>query len=108
MSNNYVSDEHYSTAQSSSMSMEFKAMAYASERHDWFHGASNAVVASQASAHNRSGFLRRVANAISSWAARGDDDDVAALLERSGGRLTDSVEREMLQRRTHSNWTAFY
>lgn len=65
-------------------------------------------MAPQAPAQHKTGFLRRVANAISSWASRGDDDDVAALLERSGGRLTDSIEREMLQRRTHSNWTAFY
>jgi hypothetical protein len=85
-------------------------MAYASERQDWFGSVTNAPVASQAP--GKPGFLRRVAGAISSWAAnwaaRSDDAEIAALLERSGGRLTDSVEREMLQRQTHSNWTSFY
>ncbi|MBW0002898.1 MAG: hypothetical protein JO216_05385 [Hyphomicrobiales bacterium] len=52
-------------------------------------------------------FLRRVWNAISSWSSARDEAEIAALLERTGGRLTDSVEREMLQRRTNP-WTAFY
>jgi len=46
-------------------------------------------------------------DALASWASRGEDAEIAALLERSGGRLTDSIEREMLQRRS-SNWTAFF
>jgi hypothetical protein len=84
------------------------AMAYASERHHWFAGVTNGPVAPQTPAPRKAGFLRRVAAAISSWAARDDDAEVAALLERSGGRLTDSVEREIMQRQTHSSWTAFY
>jgi hypothetical protein len=82
------------------------AMAYASERHHWFAGVTNPPVLPQAPAPRKAGFIRRMASAISSWAARGDDAEAVALLERSGGRLTDSVEREIMKRETH--WTAFY
>jgi hypothetical protein len=107
-----VTDEHRSTGRTLIGVIGVTAMAYASERHDWFAGVTNARVAPQACAQNKSGFLRRVAGAVFSWVAnfatRADDAEMAALLERSGWRLTDSVEREMLQRRTHSNWNAFY
>jgi drug/metabolite transporter (DMT)-like permease len=66
-----------------------------------------ASVAPHAPAH-KSGFSRRMAHAISSWARRGDHAETAALVEGSGGRLTDSVERKMLDRRARSNWTAFH
>jgi hypothetical protein len=106
MSNKGTSDEHCSMNGKLIEVIGVTAMAYASERHHWFAGATNPPVSPQAPAPRKAGFLRRVAAAISSWAARGDDAEAFALLERSGGRLTDSVEREIMQRETH--WTAFY
>ena len=108
MSNKGTSDEHCSMSRKLVAAIGVTAMAYASERDHWFAGVTNVPVAPQTPAPRKAGFLRRVAAAISSWAARGDDAEVAALLERSGGRLTDSVEREIMQRQTHSSWTAFY
>jgi hypothetical protein len=49
-------------------------------------------------------FLRRVWDAILEWTDRGEDAQIGAYLARSGGRLTDSAEREMFRRRTVSNW----
>ena len=83
-------------------------MTYASEKNDLPSVVGNSPVKTRFHGQRPVALLRHLFDAISSWAARGDDDGVAALLERSGGRLTDSIEREMLQRRTHSNWTAFY
>ncbi len=41
------------------------------------------------------GILRRIANAMERHHARQLDGEIADILARSGGRFTDSVEREM-------------
>ena len=82
-------------------------MTYSSEKNGLPSVVGNSPVPTRFHGQRPVAFLRYMLDAISSWAARGDDDGVAALLERSGGRLTDSIEREMLQRRTHSNWTTY-
>ncbi|MBV9591033.1 MAG: hypothetical protein JO105_19990 [Hyphomicrobiales bacterium] len=81
-------------------------MAYAADKHDWFRAVGKTPTKSRPARHV-GGFLRHMWDALASWASRGEDAEIAALLERSGGRLTDSIEREMLQRRS-SNWTAFF
>jgi hypothetical protein len=48
------------------------------------------------------GVLRRMADALIQWRQRKADREVAAYIQRSGGRLTDSVEREMMERVTRS------
>ncbi|MBV8183842.1 MAG: hypothetical protein JOY76_04065 [Hyphomicrobiales bacterium] len=82
-------------------------MAYAADKSGLFNPVGNAGIEPQSRARHAVKFLRRVWNAISSWSSARDEAEIAALLERTGGRLTDSVEREMLQRRTNP-WTAFY
>ena len=42
------------------------------------------------------GILRRAYDAFQASRQRKADREVAAYIERSGGRLTDSVEREMM------------
>jgi hypothetical protein len=49
------------------------------------------------------GFLRRVFEAAMRSRARRVNEDIARYLQHSGGRLTDEVEREMMQLLTR-NW----
>ena len=83
-------------------------MAYATDKSDFFHGfhgVRNTSVAPRVRARHAVRVLRRLTDAISAWwNTKGDDAEIVALLERTGGRLTDSVEREMLERRTHSSF----
>ena len=84
------------------------AMRYAAHKSELTSVVGNTPVTSRFHGQKPLGLLRHMLDAFAAWAAKGDEADLADLLERSGGRLTDSIEREMLQRRTHSNWTAFY
>ena len=48
------------------------------------------------------GVLRRMADAFMQWRQRKADREIAAYIERSGGHLTDSVERELMERVSRS------
>jgi hypothetical protein len=48
--------------------------------------------------------LRRILNAIFESHQKQTDRDVARFFIRSGGRLTDELEREMTQRLFKGNW----
>ena len=47
---------------------------------------------------SKAGVLRRIFDAIIEPRHKQADRDIARLLARSGGRLTDDIEREMTQR----------
>ena len=49
-----------------------------------------------------SGLLGRIYDAVHASRQRQADRDVAAYIQRSGGRLTDSVERELMDRVSRS------
>jgi len=49
------------------------------------------------------GLLRRVFDAVMRSRQRHVNEDIARYLEQSGGRLTDEIEREMMQQLTR-NW----
>ena len=53
---------------------------------------------------NKPGLLRRILNAIFESHQKQTDRDVARFFIRSGGRLTDELEREMTQRLFKGNW----
>jgi hypothetical protein len=53
----------------------------------------------------RRGFLRRVLGAVFESAERQAERDAAHVLERSGGRLTDSIERELTNRFITGGWS---
>jgi hypothetical protein len=55
---------------------------------------------------NRAGILRRIFDAIIESRQKQADRDIARFLARSGGRLTDDMEREMPQRLVTGNWSA--
>ncbi|MFI5015407.1 MAG: hypothetical protein ACHQAY_23985, partial [Hyphomicrobiales bacterium] len=49
--------------------------------------------------------LRRMFGTVFESRQKQDDREIAGFLARSGGRLTDDIEREMMRRRMTSNWT---
>ncbi len=51
------------------------------------------------------GLVQRVRIAFFGWTGSIEDANAAAFMARSGGRITDSLEREMFERRTISNWS---
>jgi hypothetical protein len=53
---------------------------------------------------SKPGLFRRVLNAIFESHQKQTDRDVARFFIRSGGRLTDELEREMTQRLFKGNW----
>jgi hypothetical protein len=48
---------------------------------------------------------RRVSDALDAQRRREIDREIAGLLARSGGRLTDSMEREIMQKFLASDWS---
>ena len=53
---------------------------------------------------NRPGQLRRMLNTMLEWRQNQADRDMARFIARSGGRLTDEIEREMTQSLFKGNW----
>jgi hypothetical protein len=52
----------------------------------------------------RRGLLRRLLDAVHESAERQAERDAARVLERSGGRLTDSIEREITDHLINGTW----
>jgi hypothetical protein len=72
-------------------------MAYATDHQEFSRYYDPA--ARQAGHH---GVLRRMTEAFMQWRQRKADREIAAYIERSGGHLTDSVERELMERVSRS------
>lgn len=53
---------------------------------------------------NKAGVLRRIFDAIFESRQKQAGRDIARFLARSGGRLTDDIEREITQRLLTGNW----
>ena len=47
---------------------------------------------------------RRLSDALAAQRQREVDREIALLLARSGGRITDSMEREMMEKALASDW----
>lgn len=54
----------------------------------------------------RPSLLRRILNAYVNARQRQFDREISEHLARSGGRLTDNLEREMMQGLSRSNWNS--
>jgi hypothetical protein len=67
-------------------------MAYATDH----LGFTRYAPAARATAHR--GTLRRMFDALIESRQRKADREIAAYIERSGGHLTDSIERELMER----------
>jgi hypothetical protein len=65
----------------------------------------NAATTRSDAVASKAGILRRIVDAIVETRQKQADRDIARFLARSGGRLTDDMEREMTQRLLHTgNW----
>lgn len=53
----------------------------------------------------KTGILRRLFTVVFEFRQTQADREMARLLTQSGGRLTDDLERRMMQRVTSSNWS---
>ena len=71
-------------------------MAYAADHLDFIHAAPQTHTAAGR------GVFRRIFDAIFDSRLRRAEQDIAAYLARSGGRLTDSIERELMERVSRS------
>jgi hypothetical protein len=56
---------------------------------------------------NRRGIWRRMFDAVQESRRRHADREIAAFIERSGGRLTDNIEFQISQRLMTGDWTGW-
>ena len=81
-------------------------MSYAAHHKDFGSLLPNQVPAKAAAVAKKPGVLRRIFDAFMQTRQRDVDRQVARFLAaRSGGTLTDSLEREISQRLLTSNWS---
>ena len=77
--------------------------------HAAHHGAiprcCNSKPAASAAVASR-GIWRRIFDAVYESRRRHAERDIARLIDRSGGRITDDVEFQMSQRLMRGDWTA--
>ncbi len=65
-------------------------------RHWAFHASpKHEAFAARGAAARKPGILRRIATAMDRHRARQLDREIADILARSGGRFTDSIERQI-------------
>jgi hypothetical protein len=83
-----------------------KAMMYVARHQDIAPRCDKGVSAKRKAATPKAGVLRRIVDAIFESRERQTDREIARILDRSGGRLTDDVEREMTLRLSPQNWSA--
>jgi hypothetical protein len=81
-------------------------MNYAAHHRDFLpHSCGEASPRSNAVPSN-AGVLQRILDAVFVSRQKQVDRDIARFLARSGGRLTDDMEREMTRRLLTGNWNA--
>ena len=74
-------------------------MACIATHHDLAHFRPEAAAKAE-----RPGLLRRLAHAVMKARQNQVDRDLAQYLQRSGGRLTDEVERQMMEQLFRGGW----
>lgn len=79
-------------------------MSYAAHRKDFATSMDAPTHRSEAGKPKTVGLVRRLYDFISQSRQREADRVIGAYLARSGGKLTDSAEREMMQHLTGSSW----
>jgi hypothetical protein len=81
-------------------------MTYTLSGGDWFHYFPHNPAPACDVRKNRSGVLSRIFHALFESRQRQADREIVRYLARSGGRLTDDMEREMTQRLLTGKWWA--
>lgn len=81
-------------------------MSYAAHHKDFASFVSHTATANDDAVAEKAGILRRVFDAFMNSRQRDVDRQIARFLAaRSGGTLTDGLEREISQRLLTSNWS---
>ena len=78
-------------------------MTYAAHHAECSHYATHKAAPAR-DAVNSAGLLRRVLDTVFESRQRHADREISGFIARSGGRLTDDIERRMMQRLTTSDW----
>jgi hypothetical protein len=81
-------------------------MTYAAHHRDFAPYCGDKASTRSNAVANKAGVLRRIFDAIVESRQKQADREIARFLARSGGRLTDDIEREMTQRLLTGNWSA--
>jgi hypothetical protein len=81
-------------------------MTYAAHHRDFASCFGDKASARSNVVANKAGVLRRIFDAIFASRQKQVDREITRFLARSGGRFTDDVEREMMQRLLTDNWNA--
>jgi hypothetical protein len=79
-------------------------MIYALQSDDLRRCVSREIPSKTRGAGRKGGMLRRLLHLISEWDQTQADQAIGRSLIRSGGRLTDDLERRMMQRATATDW----
>ena len=81
-------------------------MTYAAHHRDFVPYFGDKASTRRNAVANKAGVLRRIFDAAFESRQKQAERDIARFLARSGGRMTDDIEREMTQRLLTSNWNA--
>jgi hypothetical protein len=79
-------------------------MSYVAHQRDLMPCFGEKALRKSSAVANRPGLLRRMLNTMLEWRQKQADRDIARFIARSGGRLTDEIEREMTQSLFKGNW----
>ena len=80
-------------------------MAYAAHHKDFAPYLGGSTNAKRDTRLEKSGLLWRIVDAMFESRQRQSEREVESYIARSGGRLTDDLERRMMRRLTTSNWS---
>ena len=81
-------------------------MTYAANHRDFASCRGDRAFAKSYAVANKAGLLRSILDAIFESPQKQTDREIARFIARSGGRMTDNMEREMMQRAITGHWNA--
>jgi hypothetical protein len=79
-------------------------MTYAAHPNDFHSFADQETGFPRAAVAKKPGILRRLFQAFTASRRRAADREIERFLARSGGRFTDDLERDLMQRVATGNW----
>ncbi len=80
-------------------------MAYMTHSRDFQHCGDGAAPVATSVGAKIAGLARRMGDAIRAQRRREVDREIECILARSGGRITDSMEREIMRKVFASDWS---
>jgi hypothetical protein len=82
-------------------------MTYAVHHEEILRSCNHNPAAARTAVAHRGGIWRRIFNAVYESRRRHADREVAAFIERSGGRMTDNIEFQISQRLMTGDWNGW-